>query len=98
MSVTLTALKSLPSSSTTAMVLTPSSLMSFIASRTVSLAFAAMTLKYRYIDGRASELKGLVRNRRKVGEDWLNVVNHDSSCLSDTMPRKFEVVSEWMST
>ena len=72
--------------------------MSFIASRTVSLAFAAMTLKYRYIDGSESELKGLVRNRRKVGEDWLNVVNHESSCRSDTMPRKFEFVSDWMST
>ena len=53
MSVALTALRSCPvSSSTTATLLTPCSLISFIASSTVLLDVAATTAEYMLIEGR----------------------------------------------
>ena len=67
-SVTLTALSTPPvSSSTIATELTPSSLMSRIASSTLSPAFAATTEEYRCSDGSESDVSGTDRKRCSVG-------------------------------
>ena len=61
-SVTLTALNKDPfSSSITATLLTPWSLISFIASSTLSLALVATTAVYKYNDERLNELRGFDR-------------------------------------
>ena len=75
------------SSSTTATELTPSSLMSRIASSTLSLALAATTEVYRYSDGSASEARGTERKRRSAGVCWAKVVSQESSERSETTPR-----------
>lgn len=88
MSVTLTALSRLPLSwSRTATVLTPSSLISFIASRTVEFTVEATTASYRLSEGRANEQRELVRNFWRDGVFAAYEENHERSPRSDTMPR-----------
>jgi hypothetical protein len=68
MSVTLTALSKAPvSSSTTATLLTPSSLINFMASKTVLLDVDATTAEWMLMDGRARDCRELERNWVKEG-------------------------------
>lgn len=88
MSVTLTALNSVPvSSSTTATLLTPSSLMSFIESSTVLLEVAAMISEYMLSEGRESDWRlceSSCVNEGVFSEYWKN---QERSWRSETMPR-----------
>lgn len=68
MSVTLTALSRVPFASLmTATLLTPCSLMSFIASRTLLAEVAATTDAYRFKEGRERDWRGLERYCINVG-------------------------------
>jgi hypothetical protein len=69
-SVTLTALSNLPEpSSRTATLLTPSSLIIFIASSALAVEDTDTTAVYRYSDGSCRALKGLVRYRVREAVD-----------------------------
>lgn len=68
MSVTLTALSKSPlCSSTTAMLLIPSSLINFIASKTEAEEEADITAAFRFKEGKDRECKGLDKYALKEG-------------------------------
>lgn len=87
-SVTLIALSNAPlTSSTTATLLTPSSFISFIASRVVASAVVEMTAEKRLRDGSARRFRGLEKNASKEGVFWAWVDSHERTLRSETMPR-----------
>jgi len=86
-SVTLTALRSVPEfSSTTAMLLTPCSLMSFMASRIEADDLAATTASLRFKQGRDNDWIGFERYLLNDGVSRAYELNHERSRRSETIP------------
>jgi hypothetical protein len=86
-SVTLTALRRIPEfSSKTAMLLTPCSLMSFMASRTEADDLAATTASFKFKEGRDNDWIGFERYLLKDGVSRAYELNHERSRRSETIP------------
>jgi hypothetical protein len=85
-SVTLTALMSVPEFSKTAMLLTPCSLMSFMASRIEADDMAATTASFKFKDGRDNDWIGLSRYFLNDGVSRAYELKHERSRRSETIP------------
>ena len=86
-SVTLTALRRVPEfSSKTAMLLTPCSLMSFMASRIEADDLAATTASFRFKEGKDNDWIGFERYLLKDGVSRAYELNHERSPRSETTP------------
>ena len=86
-SVTLTALNKDPvSSSRTATLLTPSSLINFIASRTVDFEVEATTEEEIWREGNAKLWRESDKNDSNEGVSSAYEANHDSNPRSETIP------------
>jgi hypothetical protein len=94
------ALSSVPlTSSTTAMLLTPSSFMSFMASSVVESAAVDMMEVNKFSEGSASRLRGLSKYDCRERTRWACWAKYDSTLRSETMPSHgSEGSSPWIRT